>query len=626
MDQEQLIELLKAHEWRDVEFKEAQRDVPRNAYETVSAFANTAGGHLVFGVKKEGGEVEIVGVLDVDKVQGDFLSTLRQPDKISMILDVEESLHKHDDTHLLVFYVPEAQRTEKPVYLNGDIRRTFIRRGGCDVRCSEDERNRFLIDAAAERYDSQSIDLSLDTCFNGNSIKWYRNNYEGRAGNRSYAELSDRDFLAQMGLLVEQVGQLKPSRAAILLFGTDAALRQLVPKPVVDCQKFSLTRDKAETGERWADRLIVEENLVTAWQALVSWYEKLTERPFRIDPNSLQRDDTPPDYRAFREAIVNLLIHQDYADHTRKAEIRHYPDQTVFWNPGDAFATDADLLEPGEKEVRNPRIVTAFRRIGLSEHAGWGLRDVFRNWQGLGYVPPHLTNNKGRKSFELVLQREELLSEQQLLFQASLGVRLTDEQARVFAVATRQDEISLSEIKTITGLSSPDAQHLAETLVTQVLLFRLESRTCFALAEHLRDRFLQEPADLVTDQVPDVQKDMVTVQVDGEGQDLSTAQVDKKASDLSTTQVKPLTQLTEVQWKIIALCDVPRRLAELMEKLDISSRGYFKAHHLDPLIAGEVIRMTNPDKPRASNQRYVLTEAGAALKARRLGTKKSNEE
>ena len=47
MTQEELIELLNAHEWRDVEFKEAQRDVPRNAYETVSAFANTDGGHLV---------------------------------------------------------------------------------------------------------------------------------------------------------------------------------------------------------------------------------------------------------------------------------------------------------------------------------------------------------------------------------------------------------------------------------------------------------------------------------------------------------------------------------------------------------------------------------------------------
>jgi len=234
--------------------------------------------------------------------------------------------------------------------------------------------------------------------------------------------------------------------------------------------------------------------------------------------------------------------------------------------------------------------------------------------------------SKGKKSFELVLQREKLLSEQLLLFQASLGVHLTDDQARVFAVATRQGEISLPKIKTITGLSSPDAQHLADTLVTQVLLLRFENGTRFALAEHLRERFLQEPADLVTDQVPDMQKDLVTVQVDEEGQALSTVQVDKKPSDLSTTQVKPLTQLTEVQWKIIALCDVPRRLAELMEELDISSRGYFNAHHLDPLIAGEVIRMTNPDKPRASNQRYGLPETGVSLKAKWLETQKLHEE
>ena len=72
MTQDELIELLNAHEWRDVEFKEAQRAVPRNAYETVSAFANTEGGHLVFGVKKSGQDMEVVGVLDVDKVQNEF--------------------------------------------------------------------------------------------------------------------------------------------------------------------------------------------------------------------------------------------------------------------------------------------------------------------------------------------------------------------------------------------------------------------------------------------------------------------------------------------------------------------------------------------------------------------------
>ena len=76
MTQDELIELLNAYEWRDVEFKEARRDVPRSAYETVSAFANTEGGHLIFGVKKDGQNFEVVGVLDVDKVQNDFLTTL----------------------------------------------------------------------------------------------------------------------------------------------------------------------------------------------------------------------------------------------------------------------------------------------------------------------------------------------------------------------------------------------------------------------------------------------------------------------------------------------------------------------------------------------------------------------
>jgi len=174
MTQDELVELLNAHEWRDVEFKEAQRDVPSSAYETVSAFANTEGGHLVFGVRKSGHNFEVVGVLDVDKVQNDFLSSLRQREKISVIINVHEELHKHGDSDLLIFYVPEVHRSEKPVYLNGDIRRAFIRTGGCDVRCSENERNRFLVDAAADRYDGRLVDLDMSTAFDPESIKWYR--------------------------------------------------------------------------------------------------------------------------------------------------------------------------------------------------------------------------------------------------------------------------------------------------------------------------------------------------------------------------------------------------------------------------------------------------------------------
>lgn len=242
MYQEELNDILSAHEWREIEFKEAQIDVPRSVYETVSAFANTDGGHLVFGVRKNGKDFEVVGVLNVDKVQNDFLTTLRQHDKISVTINVREELHTHGVSDLLIFYVPEVHRSEKPVFLNGDIRRSFIRRGGCDIRCSDDERNRFLMDAAAERYDGHPIDLDMANAFDPQSIKWYRAVYEGRPGNRSHASLSDLDFLSEMGLLVESQGQRLPSRAAILLFGSNASFRQLLPRPLVDCQRFSLTR------------------------------------------------------------------------------------------------------------------------------------------------------------------------------------------------------------------------------------------------------------------------------------------------------------------------------------------------------------------------------------------------
>ena len=46
MTRSELIGRLKKYEWSDVEFKEARNAAPKAAYETVSAFANTAGGWL----------------------------------------------------------------------------------------------------------------------------------------------------------------------------------------------------------------------------------------------------------------------------------------------------------------------------------------------------------------------------------------------------------------------------------------------------------------------------------------------------------------------------------------------------------------------------------------------------
>ena len=613
MEKKELIERLKkGYEWTDIEFKEARNAVPRDAYETVSAFANTDGGHLVFGVKQDGKNFEIVGVLSVDKVQGDFLTALRQPDKISVVLDVKAEPHREADADLLVFYVPEASRAEKPVYLNGDIRRSFVRKGGSDVRCSDTERDRFLVDATAERFDGRVVERDADTVFDSASIRWYRETYERRPGNRSQADLSDLDFLDEMGLLVEREGRRRPTRAAVLLFGCNAAFRQLLPRPVVDCQRFTLPRGQADTRERWTDRTVLDENLIRTWRALVDWYERFAEHPFHLDSTTFQRDDTPPDYLAYRESMVNLLVHQDYSDQARKAEIRHYVDQTVFWNPGDAFAGADDLLEPGDKEVRNPRIVTAFRRIGLSENAGWGLRDVFQNWQRLGNVPPGITNDKGRKCFELVLLKEELLSERQRLFQAQLGVRLTDEQARAFAFICRDGKATLTQLKAVTGLPTDETAAVADRLVTQGLVEPAGAGESHVLANHLRERLGgsgQVGAGLL---------DLGTDEVGHRQENLSTAQVDNPPGNLPTAQVEPLTELSATHRKIVDFCELPRSLTEIMDELGVTNRGYFKKYHLDPLLRGGVLRMTHPDQPNHPRQAYVLTAAGSRLKAHRV--------
>ena len=594
MNQDELIQLLSAHEWKNIEFKEAQKAVPKNAYETVSAFANTAGGHLVFGVKKDGTQFEVVGVLNVDKVQNEFLSTLRDKEKISLIIDVEEHLRNMDGNDLLIFYIPEAKRTDKPVYLNKDIRHAFIRKGGADVHCSREEIQRLINDASADRYDGQTVEFDIQTCFDIATISWSRNVYERKPGNRSYADKNDIEFLFELGLIRETPQGNKATQAAILLFGRDASFRDIMPRPVVDCQRFVSAFGEYTSGARWDDRIVLDFNLIRAWQSLLDWYQRIATTPYRVDPATLQRTDMPPDYIAFREAVVNVLIHQDYSDHSRKPEIRHFSDRTIFWNPGDAFASLADLLEPGEKEVRNPRIVTAFRRIGLSENAGWGLRDVFTNWQQLGNVPPIIINNKAAKTFELVLPKELLLSEEQITFQAQLGVHLDPDAARLFAYICREKEIGVADAKAVLAQSTALSLAKLDYLVNQAIVRVIEPQNRYGLAEHLLARF---PSDQASDQVD---RKLVTPATD-------------QVPDVASETVQPKLELSEHHRTVIRLCEIPRSTGDLMAELEMNHKTFFRNTVLEPLLVGGLIQQTYPEQPNHPKQAYVLTEAGLRL-------------
>ena len=325
-------------------------------------------------------------------------------------------------------------------------------------------------------------------------VAWYRRQYEGKADNRSNADLNDEDFLFQFGLIKETPTGRKATIASILLFGQDGYLRGLLPRPVIDCQRY-LYHSGAMDGGRWHEGIVCDYNLAQTWTATIEWYYRFAEIPFGVDPKTMQRTDQPVDYVAFREAIVNMLIHQDYSDRTRKPVIQHYSDLTRFWNTGDAFASVSDLLEPGEKKTRNPLIVTA-------------------------------------------------------------------------AYACKQlKPVSLSEIKSVLNKSASTCAQVADQLVNQVL-FTHTADNSYELSSVTKQRF----------------------------------------------QVEAQVAMTTIERKILSdLGKSEKSGKQLLELAGYKSRtGNFK-RSLEKLLTNELIRMTNPENPKASNQKYVISEHGFRL-------------
>ena len=605
MTRDDLLAALQSIEWNDIEFKEATWAVPKDALSTVSAFANTDGGHLVFGVKQTNGTFTVTGVTDADQMQNTFLGQMRDTNKVSVLLPVEPKKHDLPEGIVLAFYIPEASRQQKPVYIDGNPKKAYIRRGGRDDTCTGDELLRYIRDASNTRYDAETLDVDIGRCFDEAAVRWYRARFAASNPGKDTAA-DDTSFLRTWGFLVEQGGVLRPTRAAILVLGSGEYVRQVLPRMVTDVQLYRNASNEYDSTVRWADRLTVEDNLIKAWQAIVEFYFRHSERPFAVDAATLRRDDDPPDYISFREAAINLLIHQDFGDTTRVPVIRFFRDQTEFFNPGDAFASREQLLDPGDKEVRNPSIVNAFRRIGLSDQGGTGVRAIFDGWRKLGYLPPEIENHRAEKSFRLRLCKVKLITEAQLLAQASLGAHLTEHEAAVFAFLMRSGQVDIADIKALTGFTGAQALDLAQRLTVQVLTEPLgEAAHTWRLVPHLRTRFAAEAAENSEED----QSSGAETAVAG-----PTDQVTEQVAPEQAGLDRFLDRLTEVQWRIVGFADVPRSLAELMAHAGYRQRPHFVATHMEPLLAGGVLRPTIPDKPRSSRQRYVLTDAGIQLK------------
>jgi ATP-dependent DNA helicase RecG len=585
MTKDELIQRLNGYEWNDCECKKAQKSVSQDAYTTVSAFANTQGGWLIFGVEEKKKNLRVLGVENVDQVQNDFLSTLRSQNKLNREISVKAHKYDLDGKTVLAFYIPELPRHDKPVYLKGNPRESYVRRGAGDERCTQRELEQFLRDAAQECYDTQTVsDIPPDGFFDEETVAWFQSELIRRDPGRKETK-NLLDFLVHWNFVQEKSHTLYPTRAGILLFGKPRYINQILPRPILEYRQVASPFDSEFSDDRWTDRFLYEENLFETWRGLVARYMRIAERPFALDAATLRRVDDPPDYIAFREAAINLLVHQDYGDHRRKGCIHFFTDCTRFWNPGDAFSTLEELLKTTEKEVRNPAIISAFRRIGLSDQGGTGIHAIFKNWNDLGRVPPRIENDKAGKAFLLTLETKPLVSEEMRRFQQKIGVRLTKDQADTLAFAIITPVIQLTDIRALTGLPYPQVKEIADYLVHQLLLQETGDGG-LVLTDTIRSRYENTME----------QRDHVGTM-----------------SGPSRDQVGTKLALSRHQVEILTACKIEQAVPDLLSLIGRTNRTKFRTDLLNPLLEEELVEMTIPDKPKSSKQRYRTTQKGQSV-------------
>ena len=116
MTRNELLAKLKDIEWDDFEVKEAATELPKNIWETVSAFSNTSGGWIVLGIKQIGKKFEVTGVQNGEKIESDFFNVVNSKQKLNHQISVSAKKYKIQGKLVIAFYVPSS--LIKPIYVN----------------------------------------------------------------------------------------------------------------------------------------------------------------------------------------------------------------------------------------------------------------------------------------------------------------------------------------------------------------------------------------------------------------------------------------------------------------------------------------------------------------------------
>lgn len=382
MTKNELVARLQDIEWEDFEVKSAKSELPKNIWETVSAFSNTSGGWIVLGIKQNGNSFEIQGVDNIEKLEQDFLGTLRS-EKFSHRLSATTKHYVINDRKIIAFYIPEVEL--KPVYFNNPTN-SFIRMGSGDQRATEGEiRAMFRNQSFGKKTEETIPDTHIDM-LSTESLHNYRF-VLGQSNNLSYLrDVDDQDFCEHVN--ITNNGHL--TYAGLLMFGKSPYVLRYVPTFCVDY--IEIPAPSIEQAEiRYTYRIPEQQNIWDSVQIILRRLHTLVDAPIHIKDDGFATTDDSQ-YKILREALANMVMHADHFDSLRSC-IRVYTDHIEFMNGGAFPLPVSEIIGKVFSKLRNPTIAKLFRYVGIAENAGYGMNKL-TSWESLTGTKPIIESNR----------------------------------------------------------------------------------------------------------------------------------------------------------------------------------------------------------------------------------------
>ncbi len=371
MTKDSIQKLLDMGETVTVEFKKNYDQLSADVFETVSAFSNRYGGHILLGVievEEEGKKIGRVVGVNKDKIydmKRDFINTLNNPTKFKPTLYLELEELEYEDKTVLWAYVPP---TSGLCYCD---KKVFDRIGDSDQNITDknDRVAEAISRKSADYREQQVLPYANESHLNMELMDRVRKMVKARDKDHPWKDMDDMEIMRSAGLYVENIatGEKGFNLAAILLFGKPEVIKSCVPGYKTD----AIFRES--NIDRYDDRDIVDVNLIEAYDRLMAFCLKHMDNRFVLD------GDISIDARELitREVVGNILIHRDYTNaFPAKLIIENGILRTENWSKSRfSGPLRLDSFSPYPK---NPLLASFFVNIGRADTLGSGMRNLYK--------------------------------------------------------------------------------------------------------------------------------------------------------------------------------------------------------------------------------------------------------